>query len=648
MKIGRFLLAVLIFFGSICPAKADTGQSKDMTLMVYLCGSNLESNGGAATKDISEMLHSGFDADRMNIVLMAGGSEYWFCGFPTTSSNIYLLKKGRPQSVWRGPLQSMGQADTLSFFLNYARENYPAKRYGLILWDHGGGPQGGVCTDTQFNGDSLTLTELQSALEETAFSQERLSFIGFDACLMASLEVALGVAPYADFMVASQETEPGDGWNYSFLKGIEKAWGKEIGRRIVDSYFSSAGSSQRTLTLSCIDLSKVGRVEEAASRLFGTLAGQITEDSFPAFAQARKNARSFGSDVKASRDYDLVDILSLAKQHTGGSSAAYTRLKWALNSAVTYSKSSETDCCGLSLYHPYYNSGLFERNLSEFVGSPWVPAGYKLYINRFYARQSGSSGAEEWDILSTASLSRPRVGYQRFMTRLSRQQQEIFASAQFLVLGRFPSAVGSENWAVVYSSPELQPVENGYLSWRYYGEGIYAVDDETGEKLAGPILNLRLDSGNTFYTILRPETVSDSPASIVGDVLCRCLWDEETGWFQLKEALIYDEVLETYTPRQSFCLEDYPSVQFPNSTFLPAYREDGTLLPPETWEPVQNASLAVEVENGSWHLEYCPGSFEDAELFGCFLITDVLNQTTITELSPVTITDNAVRRFLLD
>lgn len=639
MKIGTFLLAVLLFFGSICPAKADAGQEKDMTLMVYLCGSNLESNSGAATKDISEMLHSGFDADKLNIVLMAGGSNHWFCGFPTASNNIYLLKKGRPQSVWRGPLQSMGQADTLSFFLNYARENYPAKRYGLILWDHGGGPQGGICTDIQFNGDSLTLAELQSALEETPFSQERLSFIGFDACLMASLEIALGVAPYADFMIASQETEPGDGWNYSFLKGIEKAWGKEIGRRIVDSYFSAAKPSQSAMTLSCIDLSKVGRVEEMASRLFSSLAGQITEDSFPAFAQARKNARSFGSDIKGSKDYDLVDILSLAKQNTGELSSAYTRLKWAINSAVTYSRNSVTDCCGLSLYHPYYNSALFERSLSEFVGSPWVPAGYKLYINRFYAQQSGGAGAEGWDILSTASLSRPRVGYQRFMTRLSAQQQEIFASAQFLILARFPSAGESENWAVVYSSPALQPVENGYLSWRYYGEGLYAVDDDTGERLAGPILNLRLDSGNTFYTILRPETVPDSPASTVGDVLCRYLLDEETGWFRLKEALIYDEVLETFTPRQSFSLEDYPSVQFPNSTFRPAYREDGTLLPPEVWESARDVSpLAAEVRNGSWHLEYGPGSFENAELFGCFLITDVLNQTTITELSPVAIT----------
>lgn len=643
MKIGSILLAVLLVFGSICPVETDAAQAKDMTLMVYLCGSNLESNSGAATKDITEMLHSGFDPDRMNIVLMAGGSERWFCGFPTASSNIYLLKKSRPQSVWRGPLQNMGQADTLAFFLNYARDNYPAKRYGLILWDHGGGPQGGICTDTQFNADSLTLTELQGALEEASLSQERLSFIGFDACLMASLEVAVAVAPYAEFMIASQETEPGDGWNYSFLKGIEKAWGKEIGRRIVDSYFSAAKQSQRGLTLSCIDLSRVGRVEETASRLFGSLAGQITQDSFPAFAQARKNARCFGSDVNASRDYDLVDILSLAKEHTGGSTAAYTRLRWALNSAVTYSRSTESNCCGLSVYHPYYNGALFERSLSEFVHSPYVPDGYKLYINRFYAQQSGSAGAEAWDILSTASLFRPRVGYQRFMTRLSSQQQEIFSSAQFLVLGRFPSPSGSENWAVVYSSPALQPVENGYLAWRYYGEGLYAVDDETGEKLAGPILNLRLDSGNTFYTIVRPETVSDSPASIVGDVLCRYLWDEETGWFHLQEALIFDEVLQTYTPRQSFCLEDYPSVQFPNHTFRPAYREDGTLLAPEGWEPVQNDSLAVEVKNSGWHLEYCPGSFENAELFGCFLITDVLNQTTMTELSPVTITPNESR-----
>ena len=95
------------------------------------------------------MLRSGYDPDRMNVVLMAGGSEKWFCGFPAESSGGYYLNEGRPSVVRQSDQQNMGAPDTLSSFIRFAQKNYPAKRYGLILWDHGGGPVEGVCADAQ-------------------------------------------------------------------------------------------------------------------------------------------------------------------------------------------------------------------------------------------------------------------------------------------------------------------------------------------------------------------------------------------------------------------------------------------------------------------------------------------------------------------
>lgn len=633
------LAAWLMIVCLICPAAAAEVSQKDMTVMVYLCGSNLESNGGAATKDITEMLRSGYDPERLNVVVMAGGSERWFCGFPADSGNIYLLGKGRPKSVWRGELQNMGQPETLSFFLKYAREHYPAKRYGLILWDHGGGPIGGICADTQFNGDSLSLAELRTALEDAGLSRQRLEFIGFDACLMATLETALAVAPFANYMIASQETEPGDGWNYGFLKNIHKAWRDDIGKRIADYYIEESYSGGSTKTISCIQLSTVEKLERAVSQYFTAIAGELEPDSFARFAQGRSKARSFGSNVKAEQDYDLVDILSLAKQYSGENTLTYKRLMWALNRTVIYRKSTVEDCCGLSLYHPYKNEQIFQRKRNAFLESPYVPIGYKLYVGRFFDCQTGMEGLGDWDLLSTQSISRPLAGYQRFLTRIPPQQREHFRSAQFLVLGRLPDAPDGERWTVVYSSGELQPVESGYLSWWYYEEGLYAVDDETGQSLAGPIWNLRLDSGNTFYTVLRPENTAFAPQSSVGDVLCKFLLNEETGWLELQEALVYDEVLETFTPRQAFSLADYPGVQFPNTVFSPVYREDGTLTAPDQWETAANTQWALELENGGWHLEYRSGNFPDLTLYGCFLIQDVLNQTTMTELRPVTISN---------
>lgn len=91
----------------------------------------------------------------------------------------------------------------------------------------------------------------------------KLEWIGFDACLMSSLEVASVLAPYADYMIASQETEPGWGWNYAFLSVLSDRAipGDEMGEYIVDSYmdygeyvFDYYPNLYSDLTLSCIDL----------------------------------------------------------------------------------------------------------------------------------------------------------------------------------------------------------------------------------------------------------------------------------------------------------------------------------------------------------------------------------------------------------
>lgn len=642
MKKGSYLLALVLALLCICPAEAN--QVSDMTIMVYLCGSNLESNSGAATKDIAEMLHAGYDMERLNVLVMAGGSQYWFCGFPSDSGNIYLLNKGRPKSVWRGEAQSMGKPETLSFFINYAREHYPAKRYGLILWDHGGGPMGGICSDTQFSGDSLSMTELRTALDDASLSQQPLAFIGFDACLMASVETALTVAPFADYMIASQDAEPGDGWNYSFLKDIETLRNKEIGKRIVDSYIAQGGDSGTSRTLSCVELSRVEKLGNRISQYFGSLSDSLVMDGFSGFAQARSSAQSFGSSVTAEQNYDLVDIRSLAKQYAQMDPLSYTRLNWALNSAVTYSRSTKEDCCGLSIYYPYYNLAFFQKNLLSFIRADSVPVGFKQFISRFYLRQVGSNGASEWNDLSTQTAVYTRSGFQRFSSQLTQEQMESFRTAQFLILEQCAGSMDDGLWSVVYSSPELQPGESGRLTWKYYGQRLYVVDDETRNQLAGPISNLWLNSGSTYYTVVQPETTAFESTSIVGDVQCQYQLNSETGWLEFQQALVYDEILGAYSPRQAFSLTDYPALRFPNLLWHAKCQSDGSLPSPDTWEPVSDPSRAVEVELGSWHLEYQDEPAVQSKLYGCFLIRDIRNHTTTTALAPVTIWEENVTK----
>ncbi|MCR4875995.1 MAG: hypothetical protein K5922_02350, partial [Clostridiales bacterium] len=259
MRLKRLFSLFLFFlfaFGMIPAggpaALAESGKS--LTLMVYMCGSNLESCNGVATADLLEMAGSGYDFRNVNLLVMAGGTSQWELGLPTDALCIY--RPGRGQLVMLSAFEdiSMGEADALTLLLDYGYERFPAQEYALILWDHGGGPLNGVCWDERYGGDHLTMEELCRALGQSPAAERRLSWIGFDACLMASAEVGNLMAPYAKYMIASQETEPGTGWDYSFLRDIHpETDGAATGRCIVDSYFGGT-DDQAGLTLSVTDL----------------------------------------------------------------------------------------------------------------------------------------------------------------------------------------------------------------------------------------------------------------------------------------------------------------------------------------------------------------------------------------------------------
>ena len=189
------------------------GAAGTKTIMIYMVGSDLESEHGAASTDIKEMLDSGFDDTSMNVLLYTGGCSNWQDrDIPEDSNTTFLIKDGKLEQLETSSASNMGNPDTLSEFLNYGYTNYPAETYGVILWNHGGGAFFGYGYDETTN-DSLTLNELSDAFANSPFHDDnKLEFIGFDACLMANIETAHTLTPYANYMIASQESEPGSGW----------------------------------------------------------------------------------------------------------------------------------------------------------------------------------------------------------------------------------------------------------------------------------------------------------------------------------------------------------------------------------------------------------------------------------------------------
>ena len=164
-----FALTISLFAG--CGTNSNSDKTKGRTLFIYMCGSNLESLNGAATDDIREMI-SGYQNSKVNIIIQTGGSESWeyknvpsdkCCRYLVTSSGLKLLDDTVGD-------KNMGDKSTFYNFLKYGKKNFPAKHYGLILWDHGGGPFWGCCQDERYDNDMLELDEIYRSLKKVNIS----------------------------------------------------------------------------------------------------------------------------------------------------------------------------------------------------------------------------------------------------------------------------------------------------------------------------------------------------------------------------------------------------------------------------------------------------------------------------------------------
>ena len=135
------------------------------TIMVYLCGTDLESECYAASMDIEEALNGRY-SDDVRIVYQTGGTAEWneYYGISNSVSQRYVTNNGELELVDEFELCNMGDPNTLTDFVSWGVENYPAKRMGLVFWNHGGGSISGVCFDEMNDSDSLSLREIDSAL----------------------------------------------------------------------------------------------------------------------------------------------------------------------------------------------------------------------------------------------------------------------------------------------------------------------------------------------------------------------------------------------------------------------------------------------------------------------------------------------------
>ncbi|MBQ7677914.1 MAG: peptidase C11 [Lachnospiraceae bacterium] len=366
------------------------GDGSDVTtLMVYMCGTDLESKSGMATNDIKEMLGAKL-SDNINLLIYTGGCKKWNNSAVSSSVNqIYMVKDGKLDCLVKDDgNKSMVEADTLSSFIRWCAQNYPANRYDLIFWDHGGGSVSGFGYDEKNpKAGSMSLVGIQKALSDGGV---KFDFIGFDACLMATTETALLLDRFGDYMIASEETEPGIGWYYTnwltkYANDPSMAT-SEVAKNIIDDFIGACEQMVRgqKTTLSLIDLAEFSNTVPGPLSAFskGISSTLQAKDGYKQVSDARYETREFAT----SSQIDQVDLVHLA-QNVG--TAESDTLIDAIRHAVKYNRHSSnmTNANGVSIYFPLKRSSYVEK-ASDTYDDIGMDASYRDCIQAFAGQQA--------------------------------------------------------------------------------------------------------------------------------------------------------------------------------------------------------------------------------------------------------------------
>jgi hypothetical protein len=344
--------------------------------------------------DINEMELVGSTA-QMNIVVQIDRYSGAFTGDGDWSdTRRYLITRDENlDSITSPVVQSVGEVDTgdpqtLVDFATWAIQNYPARKYALVMSDHGGGWTGGFSDMSAASYSDLSIPEIVNSFEQIRQNTgiEKFEVIGFDACLMGQIEVFGSFYPYSNYMVASEEVEPGYGWSYA-------AWLDELARNpamdgsglsqsivstyVVNDVLLSGGRAssdeieqeESATTLSAIESARVPDVIGAMNQFVSAVSG--LDQSL--VAEARTYSRSyfslFGEEVSPSF-IDLSNFSEVLISLSDEASVQQTamQLQSAISSAVVAEKhgANMSGSSGIAFHFPDSDLYYFTEYNPEF------------------------------------------------------------------------------------------------------------------------------------------------------------------------------------------------------------------------------------------------------------------------------------------
>lgn len=373
--------------GNHSSSPPDNGHgSRDWTVMLYMAADNeLDTY---AIKDMNELERVGSTSQ---VSIVAQVDRYTKTnGDWDTTRRYYITHDNDSSKINSQLIQDMGELDmaapqTLSDFIEWATQTYPAEHYLLVLWDHGRGwrtstllaqpRQVRTINIDDTSGTEMDLSELHLGLQHGT----RADIILFDACLMSMAEVSYAIRDCADIMVASEENVPADGQPYTDLL-TRIAWNSQMGpvdvsRAIVDEYikyYSKSIYSENTFTMSAIDLASLDGLAAATDQFAEAIIANLG-DIYPYLGTARSSAQRYDYDNNRYTDYkDLYDFSSKLSVLSGNTqiSTAAQQVMAAVKDTILYERhlgANMANSHGISIYLPEPGSMLAQYRGLEFT-----------------------------------------------------------------------------------------------------------------------------------------------------------------------------------------------------------------------------------------------------------------------------------------
>ena len=368
------------------------GQDTD-TMMIYMCGTDLESKNGMATSDLMEMVNAKH-SDKLNIIVYTGGCSRWNNKIISSTKNqVYQVADGGLRClVADAGSGAMTDPSNLAWFIQYCSQNFPANRNELIFWDHGSGSVLGYGYDEKNKrAGSMTLAGINEALKAGGVT---FDFIGFDACLMATAETALMLNNYADYLIGSEETEPGVGWYYTnwvtdFSNNTSMST-VELGKEITDEFVRECANRcpGQLTTLSVIDLAEFSNTVPSKLTAFSnSVSSKIVNKEYKEVSTARSQSREFATNNRI----DQIDLVNLAYNMNSNEG---NDLANAILGAVKYNRTSSnmTNAYGVSIYFPYRTARQVDSAVKTY-NAIGMDASYSKAIQEFASMEVSGQAA---------------------------------------------------------------------------------------------------------------------------------------------------------------------------------------------------------------------------------------------------------------